>query len=310
MPLPILLSILAVGLSAPLLWWSLSSSRPVDSAVRGNLTRGLTAATDLRDVLLTKSASERAVRPVMQSLADFVRRFLPGGLLQALETKITLAGRPTDWPVERVLAAKLLLGVGGLLLGLLNLSSSPGGRSLLFAVAATGLGCYGPDMVLARRARERQRQIQLRLPDTLDQITICVEAGLGFEAAMARAGGSGKGPLAEELVHTLQEMQIGATRGQALRALLDRTDAPDLRRFVLALLQAESYGLPIADVLRTQAAELRVKRRQRAEEHAMKIPVKVIFPLVLCILPTLMMVVLGPAGIRMARFFGSAGGLP
>jgi tight adherence protein C len=121
------------------------------------------------------------------------------------------------------------------------------------------------------------------------------------------AGNSGDGPLADELVRTLQEMQLGSTRGQALRGLIDRTNAPDLRRFVLALVQAEAYGLPMAEVLRTQAAELRVKRRQRAEEHAMKIPVKIIFPLVLCILPTLMIAVLGPAGIRMSRFFSTAG---
>lgn len=307
MPIFVLLAGLAIGLSVPLLWWSFASARSSDGNVQHNLLRGLDGLTNLRTVLLTKSAAERAVLPLMQRLADLVRRFLPSGLMASLEHRITVAGRPADWPLERVLAAKLMLGVAGLLTGLFNLSASPGPKSLLFACLATGLGFVAPDFVLSRRGRERQQQIQLKLPDTLDQITICVEARLGFEAAMARAGNSGDGPLADELVRTLQEMQLGSTRGQALRGLIDRTDAPDLRRFVLALVQAEAYGLPMADVLRIQAAELRVKRRQRAEEHAMKIPVKIIFPLVLCILPTLMIAVLGPAGIRMSRFFSTAG---
>jgi len=307
-PLPIVFAAVAVTLSAALLWWSFAGSRQAVSRAGTNLMQGLKGPTDLRAIMLTTSAGDRALLPLVQGIANLVRRVLPAGQLAALDTKIALAGRPAEWPLERVLAAKVMLGVAGLVIGGLSVSSNPGLRSVGFAAAAAGLGLFGPDMVLARRSRERQGRIQRALPDTLDQITICVEAGLGFEAAMAKSGSNGDGPLAEELVRTLQEMQLGATRGQALRALLDRTDAPDLRRFVLALVQAESYGLPIADVLRTQAAELRVKRRQRAEEHAMKIPVKVIFPLVLCILPTLMIAVLGPAGIRMSRFF--SGGMP
>lgn len=309
MPVAVILAVVAVVLSLPLLWWSFAGARTTSAAnTSSNLVRGMTDVTDLRTVLLTKSAGERAVRPAVQRLAVLVRRFLPMGQVESLDRKIAIAGRPGAWPLERVLAAKLMLAVGGLLLGLFGLSSTPGPKALVFMVASTGLGLFAPDILLSRRGRERQQQIQSKLPDTLDQITICVEAGLGFEAAMARAGNSGEGPLADELVRTLQEMQLGSTRGQALRGLLDRTDAPDLRRFVLALLQAEAYGLPIADVLRTQAAEMRVKRRQRAEERAMKIPVKIIFPLVLCILPTLMIVVMGPAGIRVSRFF--AGGMP
>jgi tight adherence protein C len=294
MPVVVIVALSAIGLSIPLAWLAVSGGKQTPAAgVNRNLTRGLTDPTDLRQVLLTKSASERTVQPLMRNLSRSARRLLPAGVIE---------------PVERVLAAKLGLGVLGLVFGLLGVSSNPNPRSFAFLVAATCLGLFGPDMILDRRGRERQLQIQRKLPDTLDQVTICVEAGLGFEAAMARAGGSGTGPLADELVRTLQQMQLGSSRGQALRDLIERTDAPDLRRFVLALIQAESYGLPIADVLRTQAAEQRTKRRQRAEEHAMKIPVKIIFPLVLCILPALMIAVMGPSGIRMARFF--SGGLP
>lgn len=308
MPLPVIIAAAALSAAVALLWWAVAAGRPQVSRAESNLVQGIVAPTDLRAIMLSRSASDRAVLPVMHQLAGLVRRVLPAGQLRNLEARLAFAGRPAVWPIERVLAAKVLLGASGAALGGLAFSSNPGMQSVAFAAAATGLGAFGPDLVLSRLARERQQAIQVALPDTLDQITICVEAGLGFEAAMARAGSSGHGPLAEELVRTLQEMQLGATRGQALRALIARTYAPDLRRFVLALVQAESYGLPIADVLRTQSAELRVKRRQRAEEHAMKIPVKVIFPLVLCILPTLMIAVLGPAGIRMSRFF--AGGMP
>ena len=309
MPVVVIVALSAIGLSIPIAWLTLTAGKQTPAAgVNRNLTRGLGNATDLRQVLLTKSASERAVQPLMRNLSRSARRLMPAGLMESLERKIVLAGRPADWPMERVLAAKLGLGVAGLVFGILAVTSEPGPRSFAFLVAVTALGLFGPDMILDRRGRERQLAIQRKLPDTIDQVTICVEAGLGFEAAMQRAGGSGTGALADELVRTLQQMQLGSTRGQALRDLIERTDAPDLRRFVLALIQAEAYGLPIADVLRVQAAELRIKRRQRAEEHAMKIPVKIIFPLVLCILPALMIAVMGPSGIRMARFF--SGGLP
>jgi len=159
--------------------------------------------------------------------------------------------------------------------------------------------------VLINKAKERKKTIQQALPDTLDQITISVEAGLGFEAAMARAARTGEGPLNEELARALSEIQLGAARHDALRGLVDRTHVPELRHFVLAILQAETYGLPVAHVLRVQAKELRVKRRQRAEERALKIPVKIVFPLAICILPTLFIVILGPAAIRMFEFFTS-----
>jgi tight adherence protein C len=162
------------------------------------------------------------------------------------------------------------------------------------------LGYFAPDVVLIGRAQARQQIIQRELPDVLDQITVSVEAGLGFDAALAQAGRNGKGPLAEELARTMQDVAIGVPRLKALAGLLERTDVPDLRHFVLAVKQAEQYGVPIAQVLRVQSTDLREKRRQRAEEQAMKIPVKIVFPLVFCILPALFVVILGPAGMRVA----------
>jgi tight adherence protein C len=134
-------------------------------------------------------------------------------------------------------------------------------------------------------------------------MTIAVEAGLGFDSAMARAGKNGNGPLAEELVRTLQDIQVGQSRRAAYESLAERTAVPDLRKFVRAIVQADKYGIAIADVLRTQAFEMRMKRRQRAEEKAMQIPVKVIFPLMLCILPVLFIVLLGPAAIGIVATF-------
>ncbi len=161
----------------------------------------------------------------------------------------------------------------------------------------------GPDTVLARKARDRQLAISNQLPDTLDQLTICVEAGLGFDAALARTARTGRGPLAQELARLLQDLRVGVPRVEALKAMLERTDVPELRQFVHVIIQAESYGVPISKVLRTQAAEQREKRRFRAEERAMKLPVKVIFPMVFCILPTLFIVVLAPAFLNISARF-------
>jgi tight adherence protein C len=304
MPILVILAAVAVAASLPLLWWSVSSARPAGTAVVRNLTAGTAGSVhDLRALLLDRGATERAVQPFMATLAGRARRMTPQGMLDALERRITLAGRPAEWPMERVLAAKLILAAGGLLFGFLLLTGDLSTTRLLGGVAATAGGYFIPDLLLYSRAQERQKAIQSALPDTLDQMTISVEAGLGFEAALALAGKTGEGPLADEIVRTLQEMQVGASRKQAFRSLADRTDVADLRHFVVAVMQAEAYGIPVADVLRTQADEMRLKRRQRAEERAMKVPVKVIFPLILCIFPTLLIVLLGPAFLRIMDMF-------
>jgi tight adherence protein C len=221
-------------------------------------------------------------------------------MVSGLERRVTLAGMADEWPTDRVLAMKLIGGSAGALIGLMILLASPSLMGLLLLLLVAGIGFMLPDVLIARRADDRQREIERNLADALDQITVCVEAGLSFEAAVARVA-DGKGPLADELMRLLQDIQIGIPRTQALENLLDRTDVADLRGFVHAFTHAERYGIPIAQVLRTQSTELREKRRQRAEEHAMKIPVKLTFPLVLCILPALFIVVAGPAAIRISH---------
>jgi tight adherence protein C len=186
-------------------------------------------------------------------------------------------------------------------LGTLFFLGQPGGLRFVLAAVFTALCYVLPDVLLYSRGLERQTAIGLALPDTLDQMTIAVEAGLGFEAAMSRAAYNGKGPLSEELIRALQDMQVGRSRREAYTELAARTTVTDLRRFVRSIIQADAYGISISGVLRTQAAEMRLKRRQRAEEKAMQIPVKVLFPLMFCILPVLFIVLLGPAAIGVVQ---------
>ena len=300
MPLVVILAAVAVAISVPMLVWAATGPRSPNRAVASNLSGGL-HLTDMRQIVLSRSTTDRAVKPLIQGLADRARKLTPASRLAKLEHRIVVAGRPAGFSIDRVLAGKMVLAIAGSAIAFLLLSQGFSLRRVVLAVAAVVLGWYLPDLLLYSRGRERQTTITLKLPDTLDQMTICVEAGLGFDAAMARAGRNGTGPLADELVRTLQEVHLGIGRAEALRNLADRTDVPDVRHFTNALIQAEGYGVPIAEVLKSQAAELRLKRRQRAEERAMQIPVKIVFPLVVCILPTLFIVIIGPAAIRIAQ---------
>nr|WP_098406124.1 type II secretion system F family protein [Microbacterium agarici] len=259
-------------------------------AIRANLAAGFDG--DSADV------DERAEPSVLGQLAR--RLVLPANRVK-LEKLVALAGHPSAWPLERILVAKPLLAATALTLGLLLLGGSPGGLVVLLVIAVVITSYFVPDLLLHSRGIERQAAIELALPDTLDQMLIAVEAGLGFEAAMSRAGQNGSGPLAEELVRTLQDMRVGLSRREAYQAMVERTNVPDLRAFVRAVVQADAYGISITSVLRTQAKEMRVKRRQRAEEKAMKIPVKVLFPLMLFILPVLFIAVLGPTVINVVN---------
>jgi tight adherence protein C len=308
MPISVILAAFAVAVSVPLLWWSVASSRIGTRSVDPQVLMGGQTPVDLRVAMLQRSAHARTVRPLVARMASAARQLTPAAWIDTLDRRITLAGRPPAWPIERVLFAKLALAAIAFGGGALLFADDRSPRWLIVWIGVTAMAYVAPDIVLYGRATERQQTINRSLPDTLDQMTISVEAGLGFEAAMARAGTSGDGPLADELVRTLQEIQVGVPRTTALRNLADRSDSPQLRHFVLAVIQAENYGIPIADVLRIQAAEQRVQRRQRAEEHAMKIPVKIAFPLVMCILPALFIVILGPAAIQIARTFGGTGG--
>jgi tight adherence protein C len=262
--------------------------------------------TDQRKVRLQAPAWERFLRPWLDSTSRRIRQMTPAGWVDALDRRLKLAGSPPGWPTQRVLGIKLALGITTLIVVVFAvdaLSIETGNLSLTFARWAAALvlsvGAYFlPDLLINARARERQEAIQRTMSDTLDQMTISVEAGLGFDAALHRVVQSGEGPLVEELKRTLNEIAIGVGRREAFQNLLERTEVTELRHFVFAVTQAEEYGVPIAQVLNVQAKELRVMRRQRAEERALKIPVKIVMPLVICILPSLFIVILVPAAIR------------
>ncbi len=291
----------AVATSVPLLVWSIAGARRARPKKVKTKLKPEEAMTDLRQLVLQRSARERVVRPGAEALARRARRLTPAGLVTSLERRIDLAGAGAEWPIERVLALKVVLGSVGAFLGLVRLVTVPSATSLLLALMIVAVGYFAPDFLLYHKATSRQEILRKELADTLDQITISVEAGLAFEPAMARASRSRAGPLADELSRTLQDVQLGVPRATALKHLVERTDVPDLRTFVHAVVQAEKYGVPIARILRVQSGELREKRKQAAEEQAMKVPVKIVMPLVLCILPALFIVLMGPAAIRISE---------
>lgn len=281
----VILAVVMFVVAIPLLIWSLTGQKPVNrKAIQTNLSRGIMGG------LEQKKRKDRH----FEVLAG---RFTPAVLISKLDRQLALAGRPAAWPLRRLVTAKIILAVAVGVTGFLYLSGNPGARTLLMVIAVTVTAYFVPDLLIQSKGTERQTALSLELPDTLDQMTIAVEAGLGFDSAMARAGQNGKGPLAAELVRTLQDMQLGMGRREAYGALLARTNSSDLRKFVNAIIQADRYGISVSTALRVQASEMRLKRRQRAEEKAMKIPVKVLFPLMLCIMPVLFVVLLGPAGI-------------
>lgn len=250
---------------------------------------------------------QRARETTHQSFAlqfsGFARRITPGSYEAWLDKQLAGVGRPKAWPLERLLAVKPLLGLGAGILGLLYLLASPAPIRVAILIAAVAFGYFAPDLLLRTNAEKRRKLIQAELPNTLDQMLISVQAGLGFEAAMARAAQNGTGPLADEFIRTLQDMQVGRSRKEAYLSMSDRADVPDLRSFIRSIVQADAYGIAIAKVLKIQAKEMRMKRRQRAEEHAMKIPVKILFPLIFFIFPTLFIILLGPAVMNIVAAF-------
>ncbi|MET1156730.1 type II secretion system F family protein [Arthrobacter sp.] len=259
------------------------------------------------DDLLSRGASQGAAAPSATTglLEGIGRRLTPAAYVAFLDRLLALAGRPVSMPLGKVLGSKLGIGLAGVAAGVYL--SSAGSTSLmkLAGLFLVFLGYFIPDLLLYSKGLERQKIIQLELANTLDQMLISVEAGLGFEGAMARAGENGKGPLAEELVRTLQDMQVGRSRRESYLALAERTNIPELRSFVQAVVQADTYGIAISRVLRVQAKVMRVKRRQRAEEKAMKLPVMILFPLLFFIFPVLFIAILGPAVINAIVTFSS-----
>lgn len=261
---------------------------------------GLTSGARTTHVVVPFRA--RVLDPAGRAAVRLARALSGKGTAAALARRLDLAGNPSRWTLERILAAKgaglLSLGVLGAIIG----SASP----LWLVVLGAAFGAAGfflPDLLLTNVGQKRQERIQKDLADTVDLLVIGIQAGLGFDAALSQVARNTTGPLAGEFQRVLQEMQIGKTRREAFQALADRVSAQDVQHFVAAIVQADALGVPISGVLAEQAGEMRTRRRQRAEEQAQKVPVKILFPLMALVLPALFIVILGPAVLQILEAF-------
>ena len=258
---------------------------------------------DARQREMLKPLRERLFAPAVERLARLSGRFTPAGYTAAVRDKLVRAGSPAGLDADRFLALKVLGAVSMPVWAWFAFGAAALGG--FYGIVVTGLlwmiAFAGPDVWVQRQIDARQKEIAARLPDILDLLVISVEAGLGFEQAVSRTVAAVPGALADELGRMLQETRVGSTRAEALRALDARTDVPELRSFILAMLQADTFGVSIGRMLRSQADEMRIRRRQRAQEAAQKAPVKMLFPLIFCIFPSLFTVILGPAALQIMK---------
>ena len=269
--------------------------------------RSLDRNRDVALLELDRPFTERVFAPLGEQLVGIGHKLTRTDAEAKIQHRLDVAGNPPGWDVNRIIGLKVL-GMGSFALIALLWSfgtAKSAGVVLLLTIGAGVFGYLLPNILLNNAGQKRENQMQNALPDALDLMTISVEAGLGFDAAVSRVAKETTGPLAQELARLLQEMQIGVGRMEAMRAMAERTTMTDLKSFCLAMVQADSFGIPVARVLRVQSKEMRSKRRQRAEEKAQQVPVKILFPLVFFILPALFVVILGPVVLETMDFFSS-----
>jgi tight adherence protein C len=291
----ILIAVLA-GAAVLLITYGIAA-RPSEDAVQARLSQLVVQPKSLEEMEMQLPFSERIMRPMIQRLARVGRR-QDGGMIARTDAKLEKAGYPgglrgADW-----MGVKFLSLIGFAILAFVLALLISGGTfitALLGALLGAALGFLAPEFWLGRKIRARSMAMTLQLPDALDLLTISVEAGLGFDAALAKVVEKMEGPLVDEFRQALAEVRMGRTRRDALRDVATRADAQPVSNFIGAIVQAEQLGVPIAKVLQIQSNQLRIERRQRAEEAAAKAPVKMLFPMVGCIFPTIFIVILGPA---------------
>jgi tight adherence protein C len=262
----------------------------------------------LEDVELSRPFGERVIRPTISKLLSVLGHLAPQRNLQEIQRKLETAGRPYGWTVVDVLGLRLLSAMvcGTLFLGVSLLNPVSLTIRLLITVGSAILGFYLPLIWLNARIGQRKHQILRALPDGLDMLNICVGAGLGFDAALSRVGERWRTVLADEFNRVVAEMRLGKARREALLDLAKRTDVLEVENFVATIVQADQLGVSIAKVLRTQAEQMRILRRQRAEEMARQATIKLLFPLVFLIFPAVLAVLLGPA---IPQIMSTLGGL-
>ncbi len=293
----LLIAVLAAG--AVLLITYGVAARPSEDAVQARLSQLVVAPRTIEEMELQQPFFERIVRPTIQRLARAGRR-QEGGMIARIDAKLERAGYPgglrgADWIGVKLMSLIAFVVIFFLLA--LFLTGSPI-LGIFFGIAGAAFGYIAPEFWLGRKMRARSYAMILQLPDALDLLTISVEAGLGFDAALSKVVEKMEGPLIDEYRQALAEVRMGRSRRDALRDVANRADAQPVSNFIGAIVQAEQLGVPIAKVLQIQSNQLRIERRQRAEEAAAKAPVKMLFPMVGCIFPTIFIVILGPAIIK------------
>lgn len=293
--------LLGLALLAVVLLFASSTAGPTGVAkslalIDQTVTDRTVARTDL-------AARERLVEPIFERTKALAYALSPSGTTERLATLLDRAGNPKGWSVERVMGAKGTALLFGLLLGVLYAGFTL--RALVISLLAAAALFYLPDLLIYNAALRRQEQTAKGLAEALDMLTVCVEAGQGFDAALMQVARNVEGPISGEFARVISEIQIGKGRGEAFAAMGDRVQLPEVKNFTTALVQADRLGLPIAAVLREQTATMRLARKQKAEEKAQKVAVKILFPLILCIFPVMFVVLLGPAAIRIIETFAN-----
>jgi tight adherence protein C len=296
------------GVGVLIVFYAIAGSRQVDP-VQARLSQlGSMQARTLEELELQQPLFERTLRPLATRLSGLAQRFASPQKVSRTEKRLAMAGNPGDLQTVDFLGLKLvvaaILAIGFFAAGLLTGSPAFG---FVAAIALGALGFFIPEIWLSRRIKKRQHAVLMAVPDTLDLLTISVRAGLSFDGALAKVVEKVQGPLSEEFRRSLAEIRVGKVRREALRDIVGRTEVPALSNFIGAIVQAEQLGVPIAKVLQVQSEQLRIERRQRAEELAAKAPIKMLFPLVGCIFPSMFIVILGPAVILIALNMGNGG---
>jgi len=305
MGMPLLIALATAG-GILLVFWAIAG-RTSGDAVQARLAQlGSMQAKTLEEIELQQPFFDRTVRPMAVRLSGIGRKFTSAKKIGRTEKRLAQAGNPgdlrtVDFLGMKVVVAGAVAGIALLLLGVV-MGNIPFG--FIAALAGGVIGFFAPEFWLSRRIKKRRKLILLAVPDTLDLLTISVRAGLGFDAALGKVVEKTKGPLADEFRRALAEIRMGKARREALRDLSGRADVRALSNFIAAIIQAEQLGVSISKVLQVQSEQLRIERRQRAEEAAAKAPIKMLFPLVGCIFPSMFIVILGPAIILIAMNMG------
>ena len=256
----------------------------------------------LEDIELSQPFSERVVMPIMRRLGDISSRFTPQHVLEQTRLKLEMAGNPGRMDASTFMVLHFVAaGLFGGFVFLLSLFSKQFSLpiKLLIILVFIILGYFFPDLWIRSKINSRQKQVRKAMPDALDLLTICVEAGLGFDAAMSKVNEKWDNELSLAFGRVIREIQLGKLRRDALRNMSDRLGLAEMTSFVAAVIQSEMLGVSMAKVLRIQSDQMRIKRRQHAEEEAHKAPIKMIFPLGIFIFPSLLIVLLTPAGLRL-----------